>query len=116
MPVHAHPPYKLRPGAVIRGAAVPSSGPCLPVAWLEAHVLAKHALASLPLLPAPRYARKHFPSTRYLDYAITVENYTLQKVCVRGRGAWWVGGWGPGRGAHHVLLPTALPVCCLLGS
>lgn len=30
--------------------------------------------------PAPRYARKHFPSTRYLDYAITVENYTLQKV------------------------------------
>ncbi|KAL4428457.1 hypothetical protein ABPG75_002546 [Micractinium tetrahymenae] len=27
-----------------------------------------------------RYARKHFPSIRYLDYAITVENYTLQKA------------------------------------
>ncbi|PSC69965.1 ATP-citrate synthase beta chain 2 [Micractinium conductrix] len=27
-----------------------------------------------------RYARKHFPSTRYLDYAITVEEYTLQKA------------------------------------
>lgn len=26
-----------------------------------------------------RYARKHFPSTKYLDYAITVEEYTLQK-------------------------------------
>lgn len=25
------------------------------------------------------YARKHFPSTKYLDYAITVEEYTLQK-------------------------------------
>lgn len=61
-------------------------------------MLAKHALASLPVLPAPRYARKHFPSTRYLDYAITVENYTLQKVCVRGGGAWWVGGWGAGQG------------------
>ena len=27
-----------------------------------------------------RYARKHFPTTKYLDYAITVENYTLQKA------------------------------------
>jgi ATP citrate (pro-S)-lyase len=27
-----------------------------------------------------RYARKHFPSTRYLDYAISVEGYTLQKA------------------------------------
>ena len=27
-----------------------------------------------------RYARKHFPSSRYLDYAISVEEYTLQKV------------------------------------
>ncbi|KAI7836807.1 hypothetical protein COHA_009351 [Chlorella ohadii] len=27
-----------------------------------------------------RYARKHFPSTRYLDYAIGVEGYTLQKA------------------------------------
>ncbi|GAB4814346.1 hypothetical protein N2152v2_001392 [Parachlorella kessleri] len=27
-----------------------------------------------------RYARKHFPSTKYLDYAITVEEYTLQKA------------------------------------
>jgi ATP citrate (pro-S)-lyase len=27
-----------------------------------------------------RYARKHFPSTRYLDYAVTVEEYTLQKA------------------------------------
>jgi len=26
-----------------------------------------------------KYARKHFPSTKYLDYAITVETYTLQK-------------------------------------
>jgi hypothetical protein len=35
-----------------------------------------------PLCPSPpcRYARTHFPSTRYLDYAITVEEYTLQKV------------------------------------
>lgn len=31
-------------------------------------------------LPPCRYARTHFPSTRYLDYAITVEEYTLQKV------------------------------------
>ena len=30
--------------------------------------------------PGRRYARKHFPSTRYLDYAISVEGYTLQKV------------------------------------
>jgi ATP citrate (pro-S)-lyase len=27
-----------------------------------------------------RYARKHFPTTKYLDYAITVENYTLTKA------------------------------------
>lgn len=27
-----------------------------------------------------RYARKHFPSTRYLDYGISVEEYTLQKA------------------------------------
>ena len=27
-----------------------------------------------------RYARKHFPTTKYLDYAINVENYTLQKA------------------------------------
>ena len=27
-----------------------------------------------------RYARKHFPSTKYLDYAISVEGYTLQKA------------------------------------
>ena len=27
-----------------------------------------------------RYARKHFPTTKYLDYAITVEAYTLQKA------------------------------------
>lgn len=26
------------------------------------------------------YARAHFPSTKYLDYAITVETYTLQKA------------------------------------
>ena len=25
------------------------------------------------------YARKHFPSTKYLDYAVSVEEYTLQK-------------------------------------
>ena len=56
-----------------------------------------------------RYARKHFPSTRYLDYAITVEEYTLQKVGRRGYGVvcevcsdggWvWVGGW---RAARHM--------------
>jgi hypothetical protein len=37
-----------------------------------------------------RYARKHFPSTRYLDYGISVEEYTLQKVlgvCC----CWWCG-------------------------
>lgn len=27
-----------------------------------------------------RYARRHFPTTRYLDYAISVETYTLQKA------------------------------------
>ncbi|KAL6778097.1 ACLB1 [Auxenochlorella protothecoides x Auxenochlorella symbiontica] len=27
-----------------------------------------------------RYARTHFPSTRYLDYAVEVEGYTLQKA------------------------------------
>lgn len=26
------------------------------------------------------YARRFFPSTRYLDYAVTVETYTLQKA------------------------------------
>lgn len=26
------------------------------------------------------YAREHFPSTKYLDYAVTVETYTLQKA------------------------------------
>ena len=27
-----------------------------------------------------RYARRHFPTTRYLDYAVCVEAYTLQKA------------------------------------
>lgn len=27
-----------------------------------------------------KYARKFFPSTRYLDYALTVERYTLTKA------------------------------------
>ena len=27
-----------------------------------------------------RYARKHFPTTKYLDYAVAVEGYTLQKA------------------------------------
>jgi ATP citrate (pro-S)-lyase len=27
-----------------------------------------------------KYARKFFPSTRYLDYALTVEHYTLTKA------------------------------------
>lgn len=27
-----------------------------------------------------RYARKHFPTTKYLDYAVSVEGYTLQKA------------------------------------
>ena len=40
---------------------------------------APHAARSLCTC-ACSYARKHFPSTRYLDYAITVEEYTLQKV------------------------------------
>ncbi len=26
------------------------------------------------------YARRYFPSARYLDYAVTVEAYTLQKA------------------------------------
>lgn len=31
-----------------------------------------------------QYAKKYFPSTRYLDYAVTVEEYTLQ--------VWFLGG------------------------
>ncbi len=43
------------------------------------------------------YARKHFPAVRFLDYAVTVEEYTLQKVgcrqaavrTCRGCPHWW---------------------------
>lgn len=43
-------------------------------------------------LPCRRYARKHFPSTRYLDYAITVEEYTLQKAANLVLNGGWLGG------------------------
>ncbi len=49
------------------------------------------------------YARKHFPAVRFLEYAITVEEYTLQKVCV------WVGGsWAGGLGRQVVRMSPCL--------
>lgn len=54
------------------------------------------------------YARKHFPSTRYLDYAISVEGYTLQKVGAASR------AWRQVRRAADATTGQLQPVCMRL--